>query len=43
MWLHVGSPDNPGVDIALDNDKAIQQDEVEQGQHAHPIGGDNVA
>lgn len=37
------SPHNPGVDVALDDDKAIQEDGAQQHEHAHSIGQDNVA
>lgn len=35
-------PDNPGVDEALDDNKAIQQDEAQEKQHAHAISHHNV-
>ena len=35
-------PDDPRVDIALDDDEAIQQDEAEECQHADTIGYYNV-
>ena len=36
-------PDNPRVDVLLDDDKTVQQDCAQQHQHAHPISQNNVA
>jgi len=36
-------PDYPGVDVALDDDKAIQQDGAQQHEHASTICQHNVA
>lgn len=35
-------PYDPGVDVALDDDKAIQEDGAQQHEHAHSISQDNV-
>ena len=36
------SPHNPGVDVALHNDKAVQQDAAQQQQHAQAVGHNNI-
>lgn len=38
-----GLPNNPGVDVALGDDKTIKQDGAEQHEHAQAIGQHNVA
>ena len=38
-----GIPDDPRVDVALDNDKAVHEDGAQQHEHAHTIGQHNVA
>ena len=36
-------PDDPGVDVSLGDDKAVQQDGAQQHEHPRPIGQHNVA
>lgn len=38
-----GLPDHPRVDVALDDDKTIQENGAQQHEHAHSIGQHNVA